>query len=161
MPVTDIHKDIDNLTLTITADFAAPVERIWQIYSDPRQLEKVWGPPDYPATFVEHDLSPGGRTTYFMTSPEGEKYPGYWQISAVDEPRSFSFSDGFADEEFRPDPSLPVSTNVYSFTENGSGTRATYVSTYDSAEALGKVVDMGIIEGTSSALAQIDALVAA
>lgn len=161
MPVTDIHKDIDNLTLTITADFAAPVERIWQIYSDPRQLEKVWGPPEYPATFVDHDLSPGGRTTYFMTGPEGEKYPGYWQISAVDEPRSFAFFDGFADQEFRPDPDLPVSTNVYSFTENGSGTRATYVSTYDSAEALGKVVDMGIIEGTSSALAQIDALVAA
>ena len=43
MPVTDVQQDLDNLTLTITADFAAPVQRIWQVYADPRQLEKVWG----------------------------------------------------------------------------------------------------------------------
>lgn len=72
MPVTDVQQDLDNLTLTITADFAAPVERIWQIYADPRQLEKVWGPPDCPATFVDHDLRPGGRANYFMTGPNGE-----------------------------------------------------------------------------------------
>jgi uncharacterized protein YndB with AHSA1/START domain len=41
MPVTDVQQDLDTLTLTITADFAAPVQRIWQVYADPRQLEKV------------------------------------------------------------------------------------------------------------------------
>lgn len=161
MPVTDIRKDTENLSLTITADFAAPVERVWQIYADPRQLEKVWGPPEYPATFVDHDLSPGGRITYFMSGPEGEKYPGYWEVTAVGEPTSFSFSDGFADADFNPDPTLPVSVNVYTFTEHDGGTRATYVSTYESAEALEKVVDMGIIEGSSSAIGQIDDLIAA
>jgi len=49
MPVTDVQQDLDNLTLTITADCAAPVQRIWQVYADPRQLEKVWGSPTYPA----------------------------------------------------------------------------------------------------------------
>ncbi|MFD3811713.1 SRPBCC domain-containing protein [Rhodococcus sp. NPDC058639] len=161
MPVTDIRKDTENLSLTITADFAAPVERVWQIYADPRQLEKVWGPPEYPATFVDHDLSAGRHITYFMSGPEGEKYPGYWEVTAVDEPRSFSFSDGFADQDFNPDPNLPVSVNVYTFTAHDGGTRATYVSTYESAEALEKVVDMGIVEGSSSAIGQIDDLIAA
>jgi uncharacterized protein YndB with AHSA1/START domain len=161
MPVTDIRKDTENLSLTITADFAAPVERVWQIYADPRQLEKVWGPPGYPATFVDHDLSPGGRITYFMSGPEGEKYPGYWEVTAVDEPTSFSFSDGFADADFNPDPNLPVSVNVYTFTQHDGGTRATYVSTYESAEALEKIVEMGIVEGSSSAIGQIDDLIAA
>jgi uncharacterized protein YndB with AHSA1/START domain len=50
MPVTDVSHDVDALTLTITAQFAAPVERIWEIYANPRQLEKVWGPPTYPTT---------------------------------------------------------------------------------------------------------------
>ena len=59
MPVTDAQQDFQNLTLTIIADFAVPVERIWQVYADPRQLEKVWGPPTYPATVVDHDLTPG------------------------------------------------------------------------------------------------------
>ena len=109
MPVTDVQHDLDTRTLTIVADFAAPVERIWQVYADPRQLEKVWGPPTYPATFVDHDLGPGGRMTYFMTGPEGDKHAGYWEVTAVDEPRSFSFDDGFADLDFNPNPALPVS----------------------------------------------------
>lgn len=156
MPVTDVQHDTDTLTLTITADFAAPVERIWQIYADPRQLEKIWGPPTCPATFVDHDLSPGGRVTYFMTGPEGEKYAGYWHVTAVDAPRSFTFDDGFADEEFNPNPELPVSKNIFTFTEHNGGTRATYVSTYASAEALQQVLDMGVVEGASSAINQID-----
>ncbi|MPY81647.1 MAG: SRPBCC domain-containing protein, partial [Actinophytocola sp.] len=60
MPVTNAQHDLDNLTLTITAEFAAPVERVWQVYADPRQLERVWGPPSHPATFVDHELRPGG-----------------------------------------------------------------------------------------------------
>ena len=108
MPVIDVQKDLDNRRLIMTAQFAAPVERIWQLYADPRQLEKVWGPPTHPATFVDHDLTPGGRMTYFMTAPDGQKYCGFWDVKEVDEPRSFTFEDGFANEDFTPDTSLPV-----------------------------------------------------
>ncbi|NLU84832.1 SRPBCC domain-containing protein [Rhodococcus sp. HNM0569] len=160
MPVSDVQHDLDNRTLTITADFAAPVQRVWQIYADPRQLEKVWGPPTYPATFVEHNLTPGGMVTYYMTSPEGEKFAGYWEVTAVDEPESFSFLDGFAHDDFTPNRELPVSKNLYTFTEHDGGTRATYVSTYDSAEGLQQVLDMGVVEGASSAINQIDAFLA-
>ncbi|GAA0939217.1 SRPBCC domain-containing protein [Pseudonocardia zijingensis] len=161
MPVTDVQHDIDSRTLTITAEFAAPPERVWQIYADPRQLEKIWGPPGYPATFVEHDLSPGGRAHFYMTSPEGEKFAGYWKVLAVDEPRSFTFEDGFADLEFNAIPDMPVSTNVYTFTEHDGHTRATYVATYETAEGLEKVLAMGVVEGASSAINQIDDLLAA
>ena len=160
MPVTDVQQDLDNLTLTITAKFAAPVERVWQVYADPRQLERVWGPPTYPATVVDHDLTPGGRVTYYMTSPEGEKFAGYWLVADVAEPRSFAFDDGFADLDFNPNPGLPVSKNVFTFTEHGGGTRATYVGRYESVDALKQVLDMGVVEGTTSAINQIDDLVA-
>jgi uncharacterized protein YndB with AHSA1/START domain len=160
MPVTDIRQDPDNRTLIITAEFAAPVERVWQVYADPRQLEKVWGPPTYPATVVDHDLTPGGRMTYVMTGPEGDKHAGYWQITAVDEPTSFSFDDGFADLDFNPMPGMPVSKNVYTFIEHDGGTRATYVSTYEAAEALQQVLDMGVVEGATLSINQIDDLVA-
>ncbi|MBV1850022.1 SRPBCC family protein [Catellatospora tritici] len=159
MPVTDVQHDLDTLTLSITADFAAPVERVWQVYADPRQLEKVWGPPTYPATVVEHDLRPGGRVTYYMTGPEGEKYAGYWLITVVDEPTGLSFDDGFADLDFNPNPDLPVSKNVYTFAAHDGGTRATYVSTFESAEGMQKVLDMGVIEGSTAAINQIDELI--
>jgi len=161
MPVTDVQHDLDTITLTITADFAGPVERIWQVYADPRQLEKVWGPPTCPATVVDHDLSPGGRVTYFMTDPEGSRHAGFWTVTSVDEPRTFAFIDGFADQDFNPVPGMPLSTNVFTFSDHDGGTRAIYVSTYESAEDLQKVLDMGIVEGASSAINQLDRLIAA
>ncbi|GAB7037078.1 MULTISPECIES: SRPBCC family protein [Catenuloplanes] len=161
MPVTDVRHDLDDLTLTMTADFAAPVERVWRVYADPRQLEKIWGPPGYPATVVDHDLSPGGRVTYYMTGPEGDKHAGYWQVTEVDEPRSFSFQDGFADLDFNPLPGLPASSNVYTFTAHDGGTRAVYVSRYASADALQQVLDMGVVEGATTAINQIDELLGA
>jgi uncharacterized protein YndB with AHSA1/START domain len=162
MPVTDVTHDIDTRTLTITAEFSAPVSRIWQIYADPRQLEQVFGPPSHPATFVEHDLAPGGEAHYFMTSPEGEKYYGWWKITAVDEPTTFEFEDGFAaDDSFTPLQDMPHTRNVYAFEVIATGTRATFRSTYDSAEALQKVLDMGVVEGATSAINQIDTLVSA
>jgi uncharacterized protein YndB with AHSA1/START domain len=109
---------------------------------------------------VDHDLTPGRRTTYYMTGPEGDKHAGYWQITAVDEPTSFSFEDGFADLEFNPAPEMPVSKNVYTFTEHEGGTRATYMSTFESAEALQQVLDMGVVEGSTLAINQIDDLIA-
>src|ERR671911_2751436 len=161
MPVTDVQHDLDALTLTITADFAAPVERVWEVYADPRQLERVWGPPGYPATFVDHQMVPGGRMTYYMTSPEGEKYYAYWSITGVDATRGFTFKDGFAvDDTFAPNPELPEATNDYTFTEVDGATRATFVGRYADAESLQKVLDMGVVEGTTLAINQIDDLVA-
>jgi uncharacterized protein YndB with AHSA1/START domain len=161
MPVTDVQHDLDALTLTITADFAAPVERVWEVYADPRQLERVWGPPGYPATFVDHDLVPGGRMNYYMTSPEGEKYYAYWDVTEVHAPGRFDFKDGFAgDDSFTPDPDMPEAFNTYNFTATSSGTRATFIGTYGSAESLQKVLDMGVVEGSTQAINQIDDLLA-
>jgi uncharacterized protein YndB with AHSA1/START domain len=160
MPVTDITKDIERRTFAITAEFAAPVERVWALYADPRQLEQVWGPPEYPATFVAHDLRPGGRMTYYMTSPEGERFAGYWDVDEVDQPSSFAFRDGFADADLNPNPDLPVSRNDYTFAATDEGTRAVFTSTFDSAEDLQKVLDMGIEEGATSAINQIDGFLA-
>lgn len=161
MPVTDVTHDLETRTIAITAEFAAPVARIWEIYADPRQLEQVFGPPTHPATFVEHDLRPGGRAHYFMTSPEGEKYYGWWRVTEVAAPHRFAFDDGFAaDDTFAPLDELPVSKNVYTFEAIEGGTRATFVSSYDSVEGLQKVLEMGAVEGATSAIGQIDALVA-
>ena len=162
MPVTDVSHDLDARTLTIVADFAAPPTRIWEVYADPRQLERVWGPPTHPATVVDHALVPGGRVNYYMTSPDGERYYGYWEVRSVDEPHGFTFDDGFAlDEQFTENPDLPVSRNDFSFAEHDGGTRATFVGTYATAEALQQVLEMGVVEGASAAIDQIDGLVAA
>ncbi len=128
---------------------------------DRHTLEQVWGPPTYPATFVEHSLTVGSRTSYYMTGPDGQKFGGWWRIVAIDEPHSFAFDDGFADGDLVDAPDLPVAHNVYTLEADGDGTTLTCVSTFDSAEDLQKVLDMGVEEGTREAMGQIDAVLAA
>ena len=96
-----------------------------------------------------------------MTSPEGEKFAGYWDITGVEAPSRFTFDDGFATEDLQPNPDLPVSANVYTFEATDGGTRAVFTSTFASAEALQQVLDMGVEEGSRSAIDQIDAFLAA
>ncbi len=108
MPVTSVDRDLDRLTLTITAEFPVTVRRLWDAYVDPRQLEKFWGPPTWPATFTRHDVFPGGRSDYYMTGPDGSRACGYWEYLSVDECRSFEVLDGFSHDDGRPNTDLPT-----------------------------------------------------
>jgi uncharacterized protein YndB with AHSA1/START domain len=158
--VTKVDKDPASRTMTITAHFDAPVERVWHVWDDPRQLEHWWGPPTYPATVVDHDLTPGGRVGYFMTSPEGDKHYGWWRIVAVDAPRRLEFEDGFADDAGHPSDQMPTMSVTVTLTGADAGTGTTMVvqSTFSSVEAMEQLLAMGMEEGITLAMGQIDAL---
>lgn len=160
MPVIDVHKDTGALTLTFVAEFAADVERVWRVWADPRQLERWWGPPEWPATFEEHELSEGGRCRYYMTGPDGEKARGWWTVTAVDPPHRLEFDDGFAGEDGEPDPTLGATHGVVTFEALDGRTRMTTVSTFESADQLEQMSAMGMEEGMREAMGQIDALLA-
>jgi uncharacterized protein YndB with AHSA1/START domain/pimeloyl-ACP methyl ester carboxylesterase len=161
MTVTDVRKDPQALTMAIDAEFDAPPERVWQLWADPRQLERWWGPPTYPATFTRHDLAPGSRVEYHMTGPEGDQPHGYWDIVEVDPPRSLVFRDGFANDDGSPNTDLPGTTARVTIEEIGSGrTRMSIESRFPSTEAMEQVLAMGVEEGLKQAVGQIDAILA-
>ncbi|WP_069883917.1 SRPBCC family protein [Streptomyces luteocolor] len=160
MSVTSVDKDFDQLTLTLIADFTAPVGEVWQLWADPRRLERWWGPPTYPATFEAHDLTPGGDVTYFMTGPEGEKHRGWWRVTSIDPPHGLDFTDGFADQDGKPTAGAPVSTVRMRLTEHEGGTRMELRSAFDSREQMEQMIEMGAAEGLSAAIGQMDALLA-
>lgn len=159
MSVTSIHKDPEALTMTITASFDAPVERVWSVWADPRQLERWWGPPAYPATVLDHELTPGGRVTYFMTGPEGDRHGGWWRVLAVEPPHGLEFEDGFADGAGEPNPNMPTTITRVSLTalEDG-GTTMTIEATFPTLEAMEKLIAMGMEEGIALAVGQIGGL---
>ncbi|MFI2630621.1 SRPBCC domain-containing protein [Streptomyces collinus] len=161
MSVTRVDKDLDHLTLTLIAEFAAPVERVWRLWADPRQLERWWGPPTYPATVEEHDLTPGGEVTYYMTGPEGDRHRGWWRITSVSEPTALEFTDGFADDDGKPKVGMPTMSVTVRLSEHGGGTRMEMRSLFDSREQMDQLVTMGMEEGLKEAVGQIDALLAA
>ena len=161
MTVTSVRKDPEALNMTIITELDATVERAWQIWADPRQLERWWGPPTYPATVVDHDLATGGRVTYFMTGPAGEKFHGWWQVLAVDPPTRLELKDGFADEAGNPNDAMPTTTTVVTLTErDGGGTLMAIETQFPSIEAMEQLVAMGMEEGMVAALGQITDILA-
>ncbi|MGD2205000.1 SRPBCC family protein [Microbacterium maritypicum] len=156
MPVTDVTTDAENLTMTVVADFAAPIERVWSAYSDPRQLERFWGPPGWPATFTAWDHTVGGRAVYSMSGPRGEKSSGAWEFVSIDAPKSFEVIDSFVDESGKPLDGFPAQRMSFVFEPTAEGTRMVTTSHFDSVDALEQVVEMGQVEGLKMAMAQLD-----
>ena len=159
MGAIDVKTDTDTLTLRLTAEFDAPPEQVWQVWADPRKLERWWGPPTHPATVVDHDLTPGGRVRYFMTGPEGDRYHGWWRIIAADTPNSLEFEDGFADANAEPDPNMPTTVALVTLTARDSGgTTMVLLTTFPNLAAMEQMIAMGIEPGITQAVGQIDTL---
>jgi uncharacterized protein YndB with AHSA1/START domain len=171
MPVTDVRKDFNALTMTVITEFAASVERLWELWADPRQLERWWGPPSHPTTFTEHELSPGARSAYFVTAPDGQRTHGWWRIAEVEEPHRLLIFDD--DEEGRASEGAPTEVTTLSdrgpdgigameitFSEAGGRTTMVVETRFTDRESMEKTLEMGAEQGMREVLAQIDALLA-
>jgi uncharacterized protein YndB with AHSA1/START domain len=160
MPLTSVRKDPAALTMTVVAEFPVPVQRLWDAYADPRQLELFWGPPTYPARFTRHDMYPGGRSAYVMTGPEGDESRGYWEFLAVAPLESFEVRDGFAETDGSANQELPSMRMVFRFTATDTGSQVTTTTYFNSVEDLDQLIAMGMEQGMHEAMSQMDAVLA-
>ncbi|WIM93744.1 SRPBCC domain-containing protein [Actinoplanes oblitus] len=156
MTVTETIKDIEALTLTFVTDFPAPIDRVWQVWADPRRLERWWGPPTWPATVTRHEFVAGGAVRYHMTGPDGTLSHGWWTITAIEAPHRLEFDDGFADKHGEPITEDQPVHAVVTLDEVGGGTRMTVVTHFADAAQLERLDRMGMREGMRLALGQID-----
>lgn len=158
MAVIKTHKDPDNLTLTLVAEFEASPDRVWDVWEYARQLERWWGPPTYPATFTRHEFVVGGESRYFMTGPGGDQPHGWWRIGAIDKPNRIEFANGLAGDDGEPVPGVePMPTEV-TFEWVDDRTRMTVVTRFVDVEQMEKMLSMGMEEGSALAAGQIDSL---
>jgi uncharacterized protein YndB with AHSA1/START domain len=160
MTVISTFKDTDALTLTFVAEFEAPVERIWQVWEDPRQLERWWGPPTWPATFERHDFSVGGGSRYFMTGPDGEKSRGWFRFTAIDAPHRLEFDQGFAGDDGEPLTTMEPVRVAVTLDATDKGTRMVTDSAFRTIEQLEQLISRGMEEGMRLAMSQIDDVLA-
>ena len=155
MPLTSVTRDAARLTLTVVGDYPVPQQRLWDAFADPRQLERFWGPPTWPATFTCHDLKVGGRAEYFLSGQNGEKWSGSWTFTAVTPISSFEAHDG---EDNAEDEDMPASMK-FTFDATPTGSRITIVTRFSSVEAMEQTTP-GMEEGLRAAMPQLDAVLA-
>ena len=162
MTVIAVRKNAEKLTMTVDAEFAASPERVWQLWADPRQLERWWGPPPYPATVTAHDLRVGGRVEFHMTGPDGDQPKGYWMVDEVEPPRRLVYRDGCANDDGTPNTELFESTTRVTIQEIGEGrTRMSIEIHFPTNQAMERVMVRGTEEGLKQAVGQIEAILAA
>jgi len=162
MPVISSEQDPEELRLVVVSEFDAPVARVWELWADARKLERWWGPPGFPATFVRHDFAVPGRSRYYMTSPEGERNHARWDFIAIAAPSSLEVENGFADAGGERVTDF-VATNrfVVAIEPAGSGSRMTVDTVFQSTAHMEQMLGLGMEEGFLAALGQIDGILAA
>ena len=159
MSVTTVETELDDLTLTVWADFDAPVEKVWELWADPEKLGRWWGPPDYTTTFEPYEMSAGSEMAHCMTGPDGDKHEGVWRIEAVDPPRSIELSDADVDEKGEPNDGLALTGMTMELAEHDGGTRMTVRSRFFSREGMEGMAE-GFAEGLRLSLGRMEALLA-
>ncbi len=164
MPVIDTEIDREGLTLTVTAEFIATPERVWQLWEDPRQLERWWGPPGWPASFPRYEFEPGGQARYFMTGPQGERSAAWFRFETIEAPHRIELVDGFSGDDGEPTEAMPSMRMVVEIDPSGGSdgavTTMSIRTVFDSLEHLEQITSMGMVEGMTAAMNQIDELVA-
>jgi uncharacterized protein YndB with AHSA1/START domain len=160
MPITSVISDPQALTLTVVGDYPVSVERLWEAYSDPRQLERFWGPETWPAKFTRHDFVVGGQAHYTMTGPDGATSSGWWRFVAIERPRLFEIEDGFSNPDGTPNAGMPSMRMTFTFEATASGARFVGVTRFTSLESMEQLVKMGMVDGLRSAMGQLDAVLA-
>jgi uncharacterized protein YndB with AHSA1/START domain len=158
MSVVRVEKDLENLSLILIADFDAGIEDVWQLWADPRKLERWWGPPSYPATVEKHELAVGGEVTYLMTGPGGEESRGWWRVTSVEPPRSLEFRDGFANRDGTPNTELPTTAVRMRLVERDRGTRMELRFVFESRARMEELERWGAFDVFPQSVGQMDAL---
>lgn len=106
---------------TIERTFDAPIQTIWNAWTDPDIAARWWHPREVTVdrATVAIDLRVGGEYRYTMVGPDGTEYPTVGSYHEIDEPHRLVFTWGNPGDE-----AAPVIT--ISLAEDGEGTAMTF-----------------------------------
>jgi len=145
-------------TVTITAEFDAERDLVWDAYTKAELLDKWWAPKPFSSRTTVMDFREGGRRFYAMVSPEGDERWVLQTFKTITPKTNFTLFNAFAEAD--ETPHLPGSDWDFNFSET-AGKTTVHVSIYnESLERLEKMVEMGFKEGTAAQLENLTDLLA-
>lgn len=161
MTIWSVDKNAEAKTMVITAEFTASIASVWQLWADPRLLERWWGPPGFPATFEQHDLTAGGTITYFMAGADGgDRFDGSWNVVEVEAPTRLVIEDAEVEDDGTPSDGNSMTRMEIDIEAAGEKTRMILTTHFDSLEGMEQAIAGGVADGMKACMAQIDAVLA-
>ena len=145
-------------TVTITKEFAAELDLVWDAYTRAELLDQWWAPKPFMSRTKVMDFEVGGRRFYAMVTPEGAERWAVQKYTSITPKTNFKFFNAFADEN--ENLQLPGSDWDLNFTEQ-DGTTTVSISIYnESLERLEKMIEMGFTEGFKMTMKNLEELLA-
>ena len=160
MSTTTVDKDPATLTMTVTAELGATPERAWQLWADPRQFERWWGAPGYPAKATVVDLRTGGRVEFHLSGPDGDTPNNVWDVVEADRPRRLILRDAIVDDNDVPVDEGPSSFTVTFEAVDDGRTRISIESKFPNAEALRGALEMDMDKMLEWNIGQMETILA-
>jgi PhnB protein len=149
-------KDIPNKQLTVVRDFDAPVDLVWQAWTQSDILDQWWGPKPWKAETKTMDFRVGGRWLYAMVSPTGERHWSRVDYKAIEPQVSISSDCTFSDEEGNPSTNHASNSWLQQFRPTAHGTTVTVVLTFSREADLEAMITMGFQQGFTMGLSNLD-----
>ena len=151
--------DKETKTVSITAEFDAKRDLVWDAYTKPELLDQWWAPKPLASRTKVMEFREGGRRFYAMVSPEGDELG--WAVqkyTSITPKTNFKFFNAFADKDENPE--LPGSDWDLNFSEQGGKTKVSISIYNESLERLERMIEMGFVEGAKAQLKNLDELLA-
>lgn len=144
--------------ILVEREFAGSLNNVWQAWTDPAILDQWWAPLPWKAVTRSMNFTEGGKWFYYMLGPQEERHYCIVEYKKIDPLSSFSGTDAFADEEGNKNDIMNTNHWHNTFSETTGGTKVEVEITFQSAEDLKQMVEMGFVEGFTMAHDNLDAL---
>lgn len=154
----DFTVDKATKTVTVTREFDAELDLVWDAFTKAEILDQWWAPKPFRSRTKVLNFEVGGRRFYAMVSPEGMEKWVVQKYTSITPKTNFKFFNAFADENENPE--LPGSDWDHTFTEK-DGKTTVKISIYnESLERMERMIEMGFTEGFKMTLGQLEKLLA-
>lgn len=153
-----ITADLQTARLTIRRSFDAPKALVWDCYTKADLLDQWFAPEPLTARTKSMEFREGGYWHFAMIDPDGTEYWARFDYEAINPTDSYRARDAFSDETGAVNHDMPVSVWEVTFQETAPRTVVQIVATYESAEAMQSVRDMGMEAGMKSVFERLERL---
>lgn len=153
-------RDLPNKKMNVVREFDAPVEQVWKAWTEPKLLDQWWAPQPYKTVTQAMTFRAGGRWSYYMLGPEGQKHYCCLDYREIQPGKMFSGIDAFCDEKGNLSTEFPRMDWEVRFVASGSKTRVEVLIRFASEADLLKIAEMGFQDGFSMAHENLDKLLA-
>jgi uncharacterized protein YndB with AHSA1/START domain len=148
--------DKSTKTVSITKEFDATRDLVWDAYTKPELLDQWWAPKPWASRTKVMEFREGGLRFYAMVSPEGDERWVIQKYTSITPKTNFKLFNAFADKDENPE--LPGSDWDLNFSEQ-DGTTKVSISIYnESLERLERQIEGGFREGTIAQLKNLEDL---